>query len=152
QISNKNDLSVPAFNTINLNGVISNGTPVGGFSVNTQVLFGAAGSNNSNSLATINVNGNNTFNGGARLFRANVVLGSDTAFGTGSLQWGGGAASGAMGFNLFSTDDARTIINATTMQRNLTIKGDHSLTFSDNGVTTQIFTQSNASNLFNLLI
>ena len=144
QVGNANGTTL-SLGTVILNGVISNGAPAGGFNVNTQVVLGQGGANNSNNIGTIIINGNNTYSGGARLFRANIVLGSNTAFGTGGMQYGGGAAAGAMGFNLISTDDARTIANTFTMQRNLTVMGDHSLTW------TGTITQSNASNLFNFL-
>jgi fibronectin-binding autotransporter adhesin len=146
------DFTRASFGTIILSGAITNGGSVsaGGNVYNsvTQLILGQAGANNGNSLQTIVISGNNTYTGGARLFRANVVLDSDTAFGTAAVQWGGGAASGAMGFNLISTSDTRTISNSITMQRNLTIRGDHSLTLGTGVGTLQ---QSNASNLFNLL-
>src|SRR5437667_30462 len=69
QLSNANNSATTQWGTINLNGVISNGVPVGGFNVTTQVLFGAGGSNSANTIATININAANTFSGGARLFR-----------------------------------------------------------------------------------
>jgi hypothetical protein len=145
QIGHANNTTTTPWGTVRLNGVISNGATIGGFSVNPQILFGAAGANNANTIGTIIVSGNNTFSGGARLFRANVVLDNDNAFGTGSVQWGGGAAAGAMGFNTASTSDTRTIANTTTMQRNWTINGSNSLTWAGT------ISQSNASSLFSLL-
>ncbi len=145
QLGELNNSTTTQWGTININGPITNGAQAGGFNVSTQVIFGAGGANNANTFPTININAANTYSGGARLFRANLFLGTDSAFGTGSLQWGGGAASGSMGYNFYSTDDARNIANTTTMQRNLTIRGDHSLTMSGT------ISQSNASNLYNLL-
>ncbi len=114
----------------------------------TQVIFGQAGNNSSTNLAlsiqTYTITGTNTYTGGARMFRAQLVLGTNDAFGTGTFQWGGGAAA-TTGYNWASDNDARTIANNITMQRHLTVNGSNSLTLTGN------LSQSNASALYNLL-
>jgi autotransporter-associated beta strand protein len=146
QFSTLNNSTTAVWAPMNLTGVISNGAQANGFNVNTQVVFGTAGANVANTIQTITVSGANTFSGGARLFRVELVLGSDTALGTGGFQHGSGAAATTMGYDIASTDDARTISNGFTMQRNVTFNGSHSLTWKGN------ITQSNASQLTNNII
>ncbi len=148
RLGNANNSTTTNWGTINLNGVISNGAPVGGFSVNTSVIYGAGGGNNTNNtIGTIYVKNSNTYSGASSLFRANIILGSDTAFGSGTINSAGGFGGNLTGANLISDNDARTLTNNMTMARNVSFKGNHSLTMA----TVNGFVSSNTLQLFNMV-
>jgi fibronectin-binding autotransporter adhesin len=153
EFGNRTDIpfSSSGLGTVNLTGTISDGASVVSNSVTykslTQVIYGQASSNPSAgqySLQTFNVSGTNTYTGGTSLFRANLVLENNSALGTGALKWGSGAVAG-FGYNIASGNDSITIANPMTYQRNLTINGSNSLTWSGS------ISQSNSNILTNLL-
>ncbi|MFT3788111.1 MAG: hypothetical protein QM770_18395 [Tepidisphaeraceae bacterium] len=148
RFGNANNSTTTNWGTINLNGVISNGAQVGGFNVTTGVVYGAgAASNTNNSIATINIKGANTYSGATQLFRANIVLGTDTPFGTSTVQSGSGFQGNLTGANLFSDNDARTITNNFSLARNISFKGTNSLKLAMvNG-----FVSSNTIFVFNMI-
>jgi autotransporter-associated beta strand protein len=92
---------------------------------------------------TIVINGNNTYTNITVQNRSTVIVGHDNAFGLGEFR--GGNPSNAFGFDLQSTDDARTIANNVRIVQNMTFSGEHSMTF------TGFWYQSNGRSLVNLL-
>jgi autotransporter-associated beta strand protein len=89
-------------------------------------------------LSTVELNGNNTYNGSIRAARGNLVLGHDHALGFNPTslpedQYATFRQEGPanqFGYNIISTDDARTINNPMVIAQWQTFKGDHSITWA----------------------
>lgn len=108
-----------------------------------DLLIGVPENSASLPLGTVELNSPNTFNGGLRVGRGNLVLGDDAALGTSSYRTQGPAHQ--YGWNLISTDDSRVIANDIELQAWQTIKGENSLTLGGE------ITQSNNRGWINLL-
>lgn len=142
---NENDRSQ---GTLIVNGVI-NGTG--------DLVIGGQGNGARLPLATVRLNGSNTYSGSVRAGRGNLVLGHDNALGRnpGALpndpsddtlaRYRQAGPANQFGYNLLSTDDARTISNEMVVAQWQTIKGDHSLTWAGR------ITQTNNRGIVNLL-
>jgi fibronectin-binding autotransporter adhesin len=142
---NENDRSQ---GTLVINGVMSG---------NGDLVIGGQGNSARMPLGTVRLNGNNTYNGSIRAGRGNLILGHDNALGRGlganpndpsddtfaSYRQAGPANQ--FGYNLISTDDARTIPNNMVVAQWQTIAGEHSLTWAGN------ITQTNNRGIVNLL-
>lgn len=105
--------------TLEINGVISGPG---------DLTIGGGGNAARLPLSSVILNGSNTYSGSVRAGRGNLVLGHNNALGTGTYRQAGPA--GQFGYNLVSTDDARTISNNMVVAQWQTIKGEHSLTWS----------------------
>ncbi len=133
------------------------GSPEGQSGVSTQGTLELAGSiggwgrlnigiTNSSQplpLGTVILSGDNWFDGGTNLNRANLVLASDYALGYSYFHVGN--PNRAIGFNLISDSDDRTIGNVLELSQWLSIKGEHSLTWSG------LVVQTNSRGWVNLL-
>ena len=134
--------------TLVVNGVMS-GTG--------DLVIGGQGNGARMPLATVRLNGNNTYTGSVRAGRGNLVLGHDNALGRnrGPLandpsddtlaRYRQAGPANQFGYNLISTDDARTISNEMVVAQWQTITGDHSLTWAGR------ITQTNNRGIVNLL-
>jgi fibronectin-binding autotransporter adhesin len=75
--------------------------------------------------------GNNTYSGRTLLGRGTTVLANNNAFGTADVkEEGSSEGSLQTGYNIESDNDSRTISNTRIIGQWLTIKGEHSLTWS----------------------
>ena len=98
---------------LQIDGIISQSSGNRSLSVNSG--------NNDN--GTLTLSGNNTFSGGLTLSGGTLVLGHDSAAGSGTLTLASGTIQGAGG--------TRTITNNLSIGGNLTFSGSESLEFSD---------------------
>ena len=142
---NENDRSQ---GTLVINGVVSGAG---------DLVIGGQGNGARLPLSTVRLNGNNTYAGSVRAGRGNLVLGHDNALGRnpGALpsdpsddsfaSYRQAGPANQFGYNLISTDDARTIPNEMVVAQWQTIKGDHSLTWAGR------ITQTNNRGIVNLL-
>lgn len=122
-----------------------------------DLVIGGQGNGARLPLSTVRLNGNNTYAGSIRAGRGNLVLGHDNALGRnpGALpndpsddslaSYRQAGPANQFGYNLISTDDARTISNEMVVAQWQTIKGDHSLTWAGR------ITQTNNRGVVNLL-
>ncbi|HWP39613.1 MAG TPA: hypothetical protein VNL70_01720, partial [Tepidisphaeraceae bacterium] len=78
--------------------------------------------------STVTLSGNNTFSGFVNANRVNLVLGSNTALGTGTFF--PSSQTGAYGPVIMSNDDARTLANTVQFSQFWIVGGEHSLTFT----------------------
>lgn len=122
-----------------------------------DLVIGGQGNGARLPLATVELNGNNTYAGSVRAGRGNLVLGHNNALGRnpGALpndpsddslaSYRQAGPANQFGYNLVSTDDARTIPNNMIVAQWQTITGEHSLTWAGN------ITQTNNRGVVNLL-
>ena len=134
--------------TLVVNGVVSGAG---------DLVIGGQGNGARLPLATVRLNGNNTYGGSIRAGRGNLVLGHDNALGRNPgvlpndptddsfASYRQAGPANQFGYNLLSTDDARTISNEMVVAQWQTIKGDHSLTWAGR------ITQTNNRGIVNLL-
>jgi fibronectin-binding autotransporter adhesin len=127
------DLSINAANggLVELPGVISGGG---------SLTLGTTSTSNALPLASFLITGNNTKTGPTILGRANALVNSDTAFGTGVLR-----ATANVGSNIISDNDSRVIPVRLEMSGYATVRGENSLTFTGPVV------QTNSRGFINLL-
>jgi fibronectin-binding autotransporter adhesin len=122
-----------------------------------DLVVGGQGNGARLPLSTVRLNGNNTYTGSFRAGRGNLVLGHDNALGRGPgdlpndpsdddfASYRQAGPANQFGYNLISTDDARTISNEMVVAQWQTITGDHSLTWAGR------ITQTNNRGIVNLL-
>ena len=134
--------------TLIFNGIIS-GTG--------DLAIGGQGNGARLPLSTVRLNGNNTYTGSIRAGRGNLVLAHDNALGRGPgdlpndpsdddfASYRQAGPSNQFGYNLISTDDARTIPNEMIVAQWQTITGEHSLTWTGD------ITQTNNRGVVNML-
>ena len=113
---------------------------IGGFG---ELSIGVTSGQHPVPLATVILHHLDYFYGYVQLNRANVVLASD--FALGSYGVFGGQPNQGVGMNLLSDDDNRQIYVPVELSQWFTIKGEHSLTW------TNIVAQSNTRGWINLL-
>jgi fibronectin-binding autotransporter adhesin len=114
--------------TGNYGNVVLNGNVAdGGFALSTLVI-GPNTTTVSPPYSTVTLAGNNTNTGTVSVFRVNLVLANDNAFGTGTVALGG--STGAITTALLSDNDARTIANQVRFNQFITMRGEHSMSFT----------------------
>ena len=109
------------------NVVISGNVSDGGFAASTMVI-GPNTTTVSPPYSTVTLSGNNTNTGTVSVFRVNLVLGSNTAFGSGFVALGG--STGAITTAVMSDNDNRTIANEIRFNQFISFRGDHSMSFT----------------------
>jgi autotransporter-associated beta strand protein len=142
---NENDRSQ---GTLIINGILSG---------SGDLVVGGQGNGARLPLSSVRLNGNNTYTGSFRAGRGNLILGHDNALGRGPGVLPGdptddvfatyrqAGPANQFGYNIISTDDARTISNNMVVAQWQTIKGEHSLTWAGT------ISQTNNRGIINML-